>query len=345
MQMIKTLLSVFCLLLYAQVGEFRAFAQTGEITYRYLLNKASTLPSWHVYDEAGVEISQLGSVCEGLDTAIILAVAHSHQLRVMGGGASTFEPTVNCTATLNIPPIEKAHIDFGAITLNFPPSIASSDGVVFDSCLNSYIRMDGQITYFGKGRPLLIAPKRLLPMDKVAKVVFANCEVRINTAFGNGSQESVIDFDTTNGTIIGNLFDFDEVHASATYSGEKCVGGYHGIRVLEGEMRHGFIGNSLAIRDLHGNCNLAAYVGQSSTTTIHDNVFNLIIHPWRLGYGVGTFGSNDEYHLSVMDDEAGGAINTSVMLYSSASLNRFYERSVQGKPLDDRSLAKNSRFY
>jgi hypothetical protein len=349
--------SIVLLLLSAragvQAGEVRAFTQSGEITYSYSLDETSLVPrlQWHVYDEAGIEMSQLGSVCEGLDTAINYAVAHSRQLRVMGGGSSTFEPTVNCTATLSIPPIEKAHIELGAITLNFPPSIAYHPGIVFDSCLNSYVRMDGQITYFGKATPLMISPRNLLPIDKEAGVVVANCEVRINTAFGSGAQESVVDFDTSNGAVIGNLFDFDEIHAHAIYDDlNKCVGGYHGFRVLESATHHGFIGNRVAVRDLHGTCNLSAYIGatvdHAATTTIHDNIFDLVIHPWNQGYGVGTYGSNDEYHVSVLDDEAKGGIKTGIILYSSASFNRFYERSIQGNPaLDDQSLAKNNHLY
>lgn len=310
----------------------------GEVTYTQDAGK-----NWHAYNENGVELSQVGSICQGLDTAINYAVANSKQLRVMGGGASTFEPTVNCSNTLKIPPIEKAHLDLGAITLNFSAAIGANEGVVFDSCLNSYVRMDGQITYFGTSRALVFRPTSLLPMDTVAGATFANCELRINTAFGSGKQTSVVDFDTSQGSIIGNKFDFDEVHASATYNGSNCIGGWHGFRVIEGPTKRGFIGNHVDIRDLHGTCNVSAFIGANGpSTAIYDNYFDLNIYPYNGGYGVLTVGQSNEYHLTVLNNE--GTVNGGIILNSSASNEKFYQRSIFGG-VNDTSTAHSSKFY
>jgi len=274
--------------------------------------------TWKVVDPNGTEIDISSSTTGGLQEAINYAVTHCHPFWVNGGGRYS-APGVNvihCSTTLEIPPLELATIIIENVTINFPGSLGSDPGVRFDSCMQVYFRMDGQIVYGGTGTALEFNVRNALPYDGVKSLGASTFHFPTIWGGTNG-----VYFRPVDGPIGENTFTFQEIN--------HCE---RAIFVLSTNDDSTFYHNRIVAPLMQGpqDANKPfVLIGGSANTHVKYNEWHLSSHAILNGQrAISTYETGGLYFGSISSDL--GVPSDAIFLESTATGNQFFMGTMEG---------------
>lgn len=116
---------------------------------------------WVVLGPDGARLNTEGSRTSGLQEAMNFAASRGLAFQLVGGGnadARRPSPTIRCSETLRVPPLEETRWSLGAVTVVFDPTV-KGDGILFDSLLHSTFEFHGVIHYAGDGAAVHVHPR------------------------------------------------------------------------------------------------------------------------------------------------------------------------------------------
>ena len=172
----------------------------------YLSAFSPILGARKLYDPDGNIVSTTGSLTEGLNEGIALAIANKFPFKAFAGG-----PTVNLDTYLTIQPCGNADIDLGTIDLLATPS-CNGPGLYMSSFNGGRFSHKGRFRYNGTGTAgYYIAPAANDPFYGQKIIQNAKIEfgwLQLNSQVGQGilldpSQGSIIQNDINYGVVQG----------------------------------------------------------------------------------------------------------------------------------------------
>lgn len=300
---------------------------------------------WVVVAPDGKKIDTEGSTCDGLPEAIDFASKNGYSLHVIGGqisgdGKKTAHTVINCKKTLWLPPFQHTSINLESVTLNFPPEIGNSPGLVFNSAMLLDWKMTGQVVYFGTGRAVYFFPRSPVPYDKVASIIDSNIQfmaIAVVPETNKATGAVAVAFDVSSAPIQRVKFHFQEVN-----------GGDVGIMVFSPEKPTGFIMNEI-YANTHQQKNAGISIGHTPTNYIYGNRWDVNAQPNPSGNAAGliSYGQNDMIFINVQAGEAGGkSILDGIKLESTAAKNHiFIGRNDAKNKVNDQSASKDNMIY
>ena len=295
---------------------------------------------WTVYGPSGNIIPTPASTTQGLQEAINAACTAlnitGYDLYIFGGDVSTGGAAVIlCTTAVTIPPTQGKHIYISSASIIFTAAV-TGDGLTFNSQEMMSFEMPGsQIGYAGNGAAVKFNPTTGTPLDNLTAII--DSTFRFGSIGMTGGTNPVgVAFSMGSGSIVTNLFEFEEVNASTF--------GQDGIVVNDGTVSNGFNTNTVICRHLHEFSRKSLAVGTATThaTGIVANTFNINAFPaGASSVGVDVYGQNNIFNVSIVNSE--GTTNTGINLQTSAAKNQFQVSINQAViPVTDNSTTKDN---
>lgn len=205
---------------------------------------------------------------------------------------------ITCTTTVNWPPMQGKVITFHSTTINSIGGPGTDFAHKFDSLMGLSLIATGcqwvvENDDFIGG--FLFAPTNELPHDIDGPVMTA-CDIRLGGVPSFSTLGPAVRFDTTNGAIIGNFFEFVEIAAGQT--------GLTGLEII-GSATRTFQRNHIRCCNIHTFTTACAKIGTSATGTqnIRNNYFNLSLDPADTKVGLEVWGRGNIIDLQVSDDD------------------------------------------
>jgi hypothetical protein len=301
----------------------------------------TALGVFKVFKPNGEEVDISASTTDGLQEAINEACTNGWDLYVAGGGVTTagvYQTAITCTTGIVFPPMQTRRITIGSVSIEFSAAV-TGDGVLIDSCMMVHTDWQGQIVYRGNNAAMRLKTNTAVPLDAV-KVFDASTFHLPTIAIVGGTNADGIIFESVDGAIQRCLFTIPE-NNGADFA---TVYGRHGISILDPSgAGSGFIGNTIRCPGLHKFASSSLKIGSSaSVTSIYGNTYDCCIMPdGASSIGVQTYGDNDTFHLSLLNNE--GTLATGIQLESSAANNVFHvSKNDATTPVVDSSTDKSN---
>lgn len=208
--------------------------------------------TWVVYDIDGQKVDISGSTTDGLDEAFDAMIASSANLYVYGGGKgpgtpgdSNDWPTITCTTTVEVPPLEGHIVRFDGVRISWAlADIGSAPGMVIDSCMLASFYFEGEFIYYGSGNALEFAPVSELYTDASGPGIIAN-HFSFN-AIGSAGAKCVEFYPS--GGIACNTFEFLEMNMDSAPATAQYL-------TSDATQTSNFAQNIVTVRFLHGCTN------------------------------------------------------------------------------------------
>lgn len=236
-----------------------------------------------------------------------------------GGSAVTFTTArdasvINCTTGIVFPAIQNKTIRIGACTVNFTSAVTGT-GVFFDSCMMTDLEWNGQIVYTGNADAVLFKPTNKVPYDATATVVDSKFKFN-HIAIVGGTNPTGLRLDSTNGPILGCLFESFEINATD-------VAGTSGL--VLGDATNGILTNVFHITRIHLCRTVAIAIGTSTTNqnNIYGNIFEGHVYGSTSGCtdGIDVYGDENVFTGVIVNNE--GALTTGIHWRAGAGSNYF----------------------
>ena len=275
--------------------------------------------SWQVVTETGAALNISGTTTQGLQEAINYAALNGVPFICFGGGITTpagggaDNASITCTTTLNIPTCNANTYEFYGLTLFLSPTIATDDGMVFDTVDMLNFKFRGQIVYAGSGSAVHLLPVNdngetfvgaTSSLFDIATIVCAD----ISTHLPQNAEGICLRVSAANGHIINNRF----------WIGE-CNAGLVGVQIDDPSGSFTARLNEFDMPAVHGQGSAAISVGTTpSTNQIYGNIWRATVTPTGVSsIGFDTWAQADLIQLSI----GGGA--QGINLNGSAARNSF----------------------
>lgn len=276
---------------------------------------ARLYPDGKIQRENGALIETTGSTTSGVQELFDYCAEHNVNGYIVGGTEPRAQQVVYmCHTPVRIHPAQGFYLDTGSITLSFPGSIGSENGLTIDSCMMVDIRIRGLVLYRGTGYAVAVKPENLLPLDTFVGATIVDTTVYITSIANSGS---AFLFD---GSINYSRFIVNEIN-----------GGDYGVHVTADS---GFSNNKFTCKHIHGQDKIGL--------NIEAGLYNL----WEINYncdakdpyGIVTAGRDDIWFAAVQTNKAG------LILQEQAQGNQFHLMNLSGG-LINKAKNPTNRIY
>ncbi len=288
--------------------------------------------SWIVSSPLAGLLNTRGSATSGLQEAINHATSNGLELRVFGGRNAT----IDCHATLSIPPLVDTIIDIGAVNLYWPEPI-NGPGIEFDTIVHSTFVYRGNSGYRGNDAIVRLRPRT---EDSVRGVIDSDLFFFRLRALG-GDGPSGLHLDMSSSPMRSTKIEIIEIEGRTPIGGTIMS---DGVRVTHPTVHpHQYVlDNTIICHRIKGCRGAGIRVGVGTPAPdagrITGNRWSAIIFPHGAGaVGLSTWERSGRYDLSISKEERpfdtgivlepGASGNLLVVSRNDASINRIVDDS------------------